>query len=135
MIFEIRPFSLINKESDNKMKFKKMSEDMTEEEIRTVFQIVLPFGKMLNYERQTDTNYISVWYTLPEDSLKVHELNLLPDDVYYECEKVGKERILENGDRLHQYRQFTVARGYSEIWLNNPYNVKKIPPYIKDEDT
>ena len=103
------------------MKFKKMSEDMTEEEIRTVFQIVLPFGTMLNYERQTDTNYISVWYTLPEDRLKVHELNLLPDDVYYECEKVGKERILENGDRLYQYRQFTVARGYSEIWLNNPY--------------
>lgn len=103
------------------MIFKKISEDMSEEEIRTVFQIVLPFGKMLNYERQTDTNYISVWYTLPEDGLKVHELNLLPDDVYYECEKVGKERILENGEQLHQYRQFTVARGYSEIWLNNPY--------------
>lgn len=135
MIFEIRPFGLINKESDNKMKFKKMSENMTADEIRTVFQIVLPFGKMLNYERQTDTNYISVWYTLPEDRLKVHELNLLPDDIYYECEKVGKERILENGDRLYQYRQFTVARGYSEIWLNNPYNVKKIPPYIEDEDT
>lgn len=117
------------------MLFKKLSEDMSEEEIRTVFQIVLPFGKMLNYERQTDTNYISVWYTLPEDSLKVHELNLLPDDVYYECEMVGKERILENGDRLYQYRQFTVARGYSEIWLNNPYNVKKTPPYIEDEDT
>ncbi|HJC42510.1 MAG TPA: hypothetical protein H9756_02350 [Candidatus Mediterraneibacter gallistercoris] len=94
---------------------------MSKEEIRTVFQIVLPFGKMLNYERQIDTNYIVVWYTLPEDRLKVHELNLLPDDVYYECEKVGKERILENGDWLHQYRQFTVARGYSEIWLNNPY--------------
>lgn len=94
---------------------------MTEEEIKTVFQIVLPFGKMLNYERQTDTNFIAVWYTLPEDSLKVHELNFLPDDVYFECERVGKERILENGEQLHQYRQFTVARGYSEIWLNNPY--------------
>ena len=98
-----------------------MLENMTEEEISTIFQIVLPFRKMLNYERQTDTNHISVWYTLPEDSLKVHELNLLSDDVCYECEKVGKERILENGDRLYQYSQFTVARDYTKIWLNNPY--------------
>lgn len=103
------------------MKFRLMSKDMTEEEIRTVFQIVLPFGKMLEYERNTVTNYISVQYTQPRDNQVIHELNLLPDDIYYECEKVGKERILENGDRLHQYRQFTVARGYSEIWLNNPY--------------
>lgn len=111
--------------SGGEMKFKLLSKDMTEEEIRTVFQIVLPFGKMLNYERQTDTNYISVWYTLPEDSLKVHELNLLPDDVYYECERVGKERLLEDGEKLHQYRQFMIARGYSEIWLNNPYCINK----------
>lgn len=103
------------------MKFRLMSENMTEEEIRTVFQIVLPFGKMLEYERNTVTNYISVQYTQPRDNQVIHELNLLPDDVYFECERVGKERILENGEQLHQYRQFTVARGYSEIWLNNPY--------------
>lgn len=103
------------------MKFRLMSKDMTEEEIGIVFQIVLPFGKMLDYERHPQTNYISVRYVIPEENPKEHEMNLLPDDVYYECEKVGKERILENGDRLHQYRQFTVARGYSEIWLNNPY--------------
>ncbi len=103
------------------MRFRLMSKDMTEEEIRTVFQIVLPFGKMLVYERNTVTNYISVQYTQPKDSPVIHELNLLPDDVYYECERVGKERLLEDGEKLHQYRQFMIARGYSEIWLNNPY--------------
>ena len=103
------------------MRFRKMSEHMPEKEIRIVFQIVLPFGKMLNYERHLETNYISVRYTIPEDNPQEHELDLLPDDVYYECEKVGKEKILQKGDILHQYRQFTVARGYSEIWLNNPF--------------
>lgn len=103
------------------MKFKKMSEDMTEEEIRIVFQIVLPFGKMLDYERHPRTNYISVRYVMPEEEPVEHEMNLLPDDVYFECERVGKERLLENGDQLHQYRQFMVARGFSEIWLSNPY--------------
>lgn len=107
------------------MRFRLMSKDMTEEEIRTVFQIVLPFGKMLEYERNTVTNYISVQYTQPRDNQVIHELNLLPDDVYYECERVGKERLLEDGEKLHQYRQFMTARGYSEIWLNNPYCINK----------
>lgn len=108
-----------------KMKYKSMSENMTDVEIKTVLQIVVPFGKMLDYERYTETNYISVRYMIPEENLKTHELNLLPDDVYYECEKLGNERLLENGEKLYQYRQFMIARGYSEIWLNNPYCLEK----------
>lgn len=103
------------------MRFRKMAEDMTEEEIMTVFQIVLPFGKILDYERHKGSNYISVRYTQPKDSPTIHELNLLPDDVYFECERIGKERLLEDGYLLYQYKQFNVARGYSELWLNNPY--------------
>lgn len=103
------------------MKFRLMSKDMTKEEIRTAFQIVLPFGKMLDYERHPRTNYVSVRYVIPEENPKEHEMNLLPDDVYFECENVGKERLLESGERLHRYRQFNIARGYSEVWLNNPY--------------
>lgn len=103
------------------MKFRLMSEDMTEEEIRIVFQIVLPFGKMLDYERHPQTNYVSVRYVIPVENPKEHELNLLPDDVYYECERIGKERLLEDGEKLYQYRQFMVARGFSELWLSNPY--------------
>ena len=107
------------------MKFKLMSEDMTEDEIRTAFQIVLPFGKMLDYERHPQTNYISVHYVMPEEKPVIHEMELLPDDVYFQCEKVGKERLLEDGEKLYQYRQFMVARGYSEIWLSNPYCINK----------
>lgn len=103
------------------MNFRLMSKDMTEEEIRIVFQIVLPFGKMLDYERHPQTNYVSVRYVIPEENPKEHEMNLLPDDVYLNCESLGGEKILEEGTVLHQYRQFNVARGYSEIWLNNPY--------------
>lgn len=105
--------------------FRRMSNEMTEEEIGMVFQIVLPFGKMLDYERHPQTNYISVRYVIPEENPKEHEMNLLPDDVYLNCESLGGEKILEEGTVLHQYRQFNVARGYSEIWLNNPYCINK----------
>ena len=101
--------------------FRRMSNEMTEEEIEIVFQIVLPFGKMLDYERHTETNYISVRYVIPEENPKEHEMNLLPDDVYLNCESLGGEKILEEGTALYRYRQFNVAREYSEIWLNNPY--------------
>lgn len=107
------------------MNFRLMSKDMTEEEIRTAFQIVLPFGKMLDYERHPQTNYVSVRYVIPVENPKEHELNLLPDDVYYECERIGKERLLEDGEKLYQYRQFMVARGFSELWLSNPYCINK----------
>ena len=60
--------------------FRRMSNEMTEEEIGMVFQIVLPFGKMLDYERHPQTNYISVRYVIPEENPKEHEMNLLPSD-------------------------------------------------------
>ena len=107
------------------MKFKLMSEDMTEEEIKTAFQIVLPFGKMLDYEKHPKTNYISIHYVMPGEKPVVHEMELLPDDVYFQCKKTGEERLLKNGEKLYQYRQFMVARGYSEIWLSNPYCINK----------
>lgn len=105
--------------------FRRMSEDMTEEEIGIVFQILLPFGKMLDYEKHPKSNYISIRYVVPEEKPVFHEMELLPDDVYFQCEKTGKERLLEDGEKLYQYRQFMVARGYSEIWLNNPYCINK----------
>lgn len=117
---------LMNEEM--KMIFRLMSEDMTEDEIRTAFQIVLPFGKMLDYERHPQTNYISVHYVMPEEKPVVHEMELLPDDVYFQCKKTGKERLLEDGEKLYQYRQFMVARGYSELWLSNPYIIKNPLP-------
>lgn len=110
------------------MKFKLMSEDMTEDEIRTAFQIVLPFGKMLDYEKHPKSNYISIRYVVPEEKPVVHEMELLPDDVYFQCEKVGKERLLEDGEKLYQYRLFMVARRYSELWLSNPYIIKNPLP-------
>ena len=100
--------------------FRRMSNEMTDEEIKIVFQIVLPFGKMLNYERHTETNYISVRYVIPEENPKEHEMNLLPDDVYLNCESLGEEKILEEGTVLHQYRQFNVARGYSCLLYTSP---------------
>ncbi len=39
----------------------------------------------------------------------------MPDD------DLSDEIRMEEGEVLYKYRQFMIAKGYSEMWLNNPY--------------
>lgn len=103
------------------MKFREMSQEMNEEEIRTLFNIVLPDAIFRKYQRMSD--YIRVWYSFPNDKDKTkHRLDLLPDDVYFISDtKESEEMPLKNGNILHRYNQFMVAKGYSLVWKENPY--------------
>lgn len=105
------------------MKFREMSEEITEEEILTLFLIIEPEGYFRRYERKRD--YIRVYYHMPNDDTVEHRLDLLPDDVYLIDDEIDSIEIpFENGDRMYQYHQFMVARGYSYLWKNNPYLLK-----------
>ncbi len=103
------------------MKFREMSEEITSDEILIAFLIIEPEGRLKRYERNRD--YIRVFYNMPNDNNSIeHRLDLLPDDVYYiDDEKDYIETPLENGDKMFQYHQFMVAKGYSYLWKNNPY--------------
>lgn len=102
------------------MEFKDMSVEMTEKEIKTILYIILPDSKFRYFKRMTD--FIRVWYTMPNDTGTEHRIDLLPDNIYYVDD--ADENIdlpVTDGEILHKYYQFMIAKGYSLIWKGNPY--------------
>lgn len=104
------------------MIFKDMSEEMAVKEILQIFRIVFPYGKLIRYKR--DTGYITVYYSLPSDGEGIkRRVDFLPDDIYLvePDSRLPDGEPIRNGDILHRYIQYMVAKGYSEYWLDNPY--------------
>lgn len=105
----------IGNEGDEIMKFRRM-EEMTKNEIEHILQIVCPYSELLYYDKEKNMNFIKVYYRQPYDkSDEVHCVELLPDEVVLE----DGENVI--GDKLYEYEMFTIAKGYSEYWLGNPY--------------
>lgn len=99
-----------------------MSEEMTAEEILLILRIVFPYGKLKRYE--CEIGYITVYYALPSDSEGMERrIDFLPDNIYLvePDSRLSDGAPIENGDILHRYIQYMVAKGYSEYWLDNPY--------------
>lgn len=103
------------------MEFRNMATEMTEKEIITALYIVLPDSIFKSYKRMSD--YIQVWYALPNDEPETeHRLDLLPDDIYFIDDfKEACDTPVSDGDILFRYYQLMVAKGYSLIWKGNPF--------------
>lgn len=100
------------------MKFRDMSTEMTEQEIITALYMICPDSLYKHYKREK--GYISVWYSLPNDTeTDKHHLELLPDNVYIFDNETEQELI--DGDAFFRYHQLTVAKGYSYLWKGNPF--------------
>lgn len=100
------------------MKFRDISKEMTEQEIITALYMICPDSLYKHYKREK--GYISVWYSLPNDTeTDKHHLELLPDNVYIFDNETEQE--LTDGDAFFRYHQLTVAKGYSYLWKGNPF--------------
>ena len=76
------------------MKFRDMSTEMTEQEIITALYMICPDSLYKRYKREK--GYISVWYSLPNDTeTDKHHLELLPDNVYIFDNETEQELSLE----------------------------------------
>ena len=62
------------------MKYKKMSEKMSETEIEIALGIVLPEAELMSIKRDTNTNFIKATFILPGNSLYSH-IEFLPNEV------------------------------------------------------
>ena len=106
------------------MKYREMAKEMTEDEILMVLRIVHTHARLIRYERHVDSNFITVYYSLPGDEGRPERrADFLTDDIYIvgECEKEPPDGTpISNGDILYRYQQFMVADGYSGMWLDNP---------------
>lgn len=100
-----------------------MSEEMTEKEVLLILRIVFPNGKIKRYKREP--GYITVYYSLPGDGgERERRVDFLPDDIYIVGESSNEPPDgvpISNGNILHRYCQYMIAKGYSEYWLDNPY--------------
>lgn len=110
------------------MEFKEMSIHMTEEEINFVLKIVYPHANLAKYNKVKVSNYITVYF-YDYFTSELRQVDFLPDDIYtYDCKdsEALDGEPMSMGETLYQYKQFMIARGYSEIWLNNPYVCEKL---------
>ncbi len=105
------------------MEFKAMAEAMSDKEVALILRLVEPFSRVEKIIRNYESNSLNVHYSLLHDKHeKVHQINFLPDDVYLIPDDASlDEERMEEGEVLYKYRQFMIAKGYSEMWLNNPY--------------
>ena len=105
------------------MEFKAMSEAMCDKEVTLVLHLIYPFGRVEKIICDYNSNSIDVLYSLLEEEKRIiHPINFLPDDIYLLTDSVPQREVrMEESSKLYQYHQFMVAKGYSEIWLNNPY--------------
>lgn len=105
------------------MRFRIMAEEMSNAEILVVLKMIHPYVIVKEIIRNKKSNSIEVRYSFPgEPDYIVRRIDFLPDDVYFlSNESVPKEIHIGEGNKLYQYRQFMIAKGYSEFWLDNPY--------------
>ena len=92
-----------------------MARYMSEKEIKEVLQIIYPDTLYKGY-RRTD-NEIIVFFSV---NGKNKECTLLSDLV----EDLPKGMQLSPNEQ-YEYRKYMVAKGYSELWINNQYGKKK----------
>lgn len=98
------------------MKYRKM-EEMTDLEIQRCMSILIEDSIVLEIRRKSEDNYIEVDYEVIGDfRKKKYSISLLTDyieDVEY------PDQLRDNAEFL--YRQYLVAKGYSELWKGNMF--------------
>lgn len=107
------------------MKFKEMSKEMTREEIEIVLRIVYPYADLADFDRIIKQNFINVSFQLSNKN-ELYHVDFLPDDIYVYDTKDNNPsdgEPIKSGNVLYYYQQFMIAKGYSELWLNNPYSL------------
>ncbi|MCI9441266.1 MAG: hypothetical protein HFH15_08560 [Ruminococcus sp.] len=105
------------------MEFKAMAEAMGGKEAALILHLAEPFSRAEKIIRNYESNSIYVHYSILREQNKMqHQINFLPDDIYLvPDDDLSDEIRMEEGEVLYKYRQFMIAKGYSEMWLNNPY--------------
>lgn len=106
----------------DRMEYQKMTEKMSQIEVDILLRIFDPYAKLVRFECESEANYIIAYYTSINDKFRIHRVDFLPDDIYVvEDDSENDGEPIKNGDILYRYRQYMVAKGYSEIWLDNAW--------------
>ena len=103
------------------MEYKKIAEEIDDDEIKTVMNIIYGNVEVIEVKRLVESNFLVVFF-YDRKKCKISKVDLLPDDVYQYDENTKSDGdVIEDGEIMYEYRQFMIARGYSDYWLNNQY--------------
>lgn len=100
------------------MRYRDLAKEMTYEEVQVAFRILEPEGILLGWHR--DEGFVRIQYRRPY-SETVCRMDLLPDTVYTGTGHESQDEPWPEGDAIYRYHQFMVAKGYSELWKDNPF--------------
>lgn len=100
------------------MRFKNLSKEITYEEVQVAFHILEPEGHLLGWHR--DEGFVRIQYRRPYSDT-VRRMDLLPVTAYTGTSHESQDEPWPEGNAMYRYHQFMVAKGYSELWKDNPY--------------
>lgn len=103
------------------MNFKPMSE-MTEDEVKMIIERILGVDlvEIKSIDKDFEENelivtILSKWQYIDDDGIE-KSINDEEEIIF------GSDNVkLDGGGNNFEYQQYTVAKGYSELWKNNPY--------------
>ncbi len=103
------------------IKYRHLATNLTEDEVELLLEILKPGMQFKSLQRHIRGNYVEVFYC-EYGSEQIEKMDLLPDDVYRYDDSTTLDGIpLTGGEQIFRYRQFMIAKGYSDYWLDNPY--------------
>lgn len=99
------------------MKFKEMAREMSDAEVERWMSILIEDSVVLGINRDIKGNTIEVIYRVIGDNRKEqYTLTLMSDEV----QDMGNiDNLRPDGEYF--YRQYLVAKGYSEFWKGNMF--------------
>lgn len=97
------------------MKYRNFSEEMQEKDLKEVLEIIYPDTIFCGYKRME--REIKIFFKLHG---KIRSCVLLADQVVDMLNRMELDNNLQ-----YEYQKYMVARGYSELWINNHYVKEK----------
>ena len=97
------------------MKYRNFSEEMQEKDLKEVLEIIYPDTIFCGYKRME--REIKIFFKLHG---KIRSCVLLADQVVDMPNRMELDNNLQ-----YEYQKYMVARGYSELWINNHYVKEK----------
>ena len=95
--------------------FKLMATEMTDREIRICMSLLFDGDEIQSVTRERQANSINVEFVFMNDTYcKKHSVDLLPDSI----DELSPGVDIKPGGEYF-YKQFMVAKGYSEYWKDN----------------
>ena len=105
-------------EEERDMRYRKMAIEMTDTEIQTLIQLIYENVEVTHYKRYKEENFIRVYFKYPSTPENQEmEVDFLPDDIYIN----DTLPFNEHGNQMFLYRQYMVAKGYSDYWKGNMF--------------